>query len=159
MKTTLSVFFTMAALATAAPFVGLGSGQTCGGLAGLGCPSGETCRKATANLNCADCMGTCVSMGSLLNERTPQFDIQIQECGGNSGLNCPGAKVCVFNPDKPDCKECAGVCVTPKTCGGFFNTLCDNQDDMCVDDPTDPCDPAKGAEDCPGLCVSPKAFA
>lgn len=40
---------------------------------------------------------------------------------------------------------------TTQACGGITGAKCpDNQ--MCVDDPTDSCDPAKGGADCAGTC-------
>lgn len=39
----------------------------------------------------------------------------------------------------------------PQACGGVAGIKCpDNQ--ACVDDPTDTCDPARGGRDCPGIC-------
>lgn len=36
-------------------------------------------------------------------------------------------------------------------CGGFIGRQCPSGL-TCVDDPTDGCDPANGAADCPGVC-------
>ena len=44
---------------------------------------------------------------------------------------------------------------TCQMCGGFANIKCPNGL-ICVDDPNDDCNPAKGGRDCAGICVEPK---
>lgn len=45
----------------------------------------------------------------------------------------------------------APVKPAPATCGGVMNTLCpDNR--ICIDDPSDGCDPLLGGKDCAGIC-------
>lgn len=41
---------------------------------------------------------------------------------------------------------------TQKMCGGIAGILCEDDQD-CVDDPSDSCDPMKGGVDCSGICV------
>jgi hypothetical protein len=40
-------------------------------------------------------------------------------------------------------------------CGGFAGTPCAGSE-ICVDDPSDSCDPAHGGADCPGICKDPQ---
>jgi hypothetical protein len=42
----------------------------------------------------------------------------------------------------------------PLPCGGFAGLTCP-RDLICVDDPSDRCDPEQGGADCPGVCVTP----
>jgi hypothetical protein len=39
----------------------------------------------------------------------------------------------------------------PQACGGIAGIKCPDGL-MCVDDPSDTCDPAHGGADCPGIC-------
>jgi hypothetical protein len=67
------------------------------------------------------------------------------ECGGRS-LNphaCPRGYTC----DEPG-NDAPGDCL--KRCGGIAGLRCD-QGEVCVDDPSDGCDPKSGA-DCIGVC-------
>ena len=43
----------------------------------------------------------------------------------------------------------------PATCGGFLGAACPEAGQICVDDPCDDCDPAKGGSDCQGICMTP----
>jgi hypothetical protein len=61
--------------------------------------------------------------------------------GCKSDSDCTGGKVCR-----------TGQCYQP--CGGIVARPCTAPNTMCVDDPTDNCDPTKGGADCPGLCES-----
>ena len=48
--------------------------------------------------------------------------------------------------------ECGAPVVQPMFCGGFAGLPCpDGQ--MCIDDPSDACDPNNGGADCGGICV------
>ena len=42
----------------------------------------------------------------------------------------------------------------PEPCGGFAGTACSNEAMVCIDDPSDSCDPSNGGADCLGLCVT-----
>ncbi|MBN9162390.1 MAG: hypothetical protein BGO98_12390 [Myxococcales bacterium 68-20] len=44
-----------------------------------------------------------------------------------------------------------GKCL--QQCGGFAGIVCEDANALCVDDPTDGCDPHHGGADCGGLCV------
>lgn len=85
------------------------SGQTCGGIAGLACPSGQTCVD-NPNDSCdpahggADCSGECVDVSAAT------------ACGGIAGRACPTGQVCVDDPtDSCDPNkggaDCGGICV------------------------------------------------
>ncbi len=75
-------------------------------------------------------------------------------CGGHTihphscpaGYACEGAGLPVDAP---------GQCVpTPaeERCGGITGKQCSKSTDVCVDDPSDSCDPAQGGADCGGIC-------
>jgi hypothetical protein len=75
------------------------------------------------------------------------------KCGGfiNPAMQhaCPGGYNCKhigfgINPDVP------GKCV--QFCGGIAGFQCHDDNEECVDDPTDSCDPAHGGADCGGMC-------
>lgn len=40
-------------------------------------------------------------------------------------------------------------------CGGIGGFLCPDENQSCVDIPNDDCNPKKGGQDCPGMCVVP----
>ncbi|MFO0598103.1 MAG: hypothetical protein U0228_22565 [Myxococcaceae bacterium] len=101
-------------------------GISCGGFAGLACPSGlscvddptDMCDPTTAN----DCMGICVRGGMDGGvdggiDGGPAdggMDAGI-ECGGFAGLACPSGLTCVDNPndmcDPLTANDCIGMCV------------------------------------------------
>jgi hypothetical protein len=41
-------------------------------------------------------------------------------------------------------------------CGGIAGFLCPDENQSCVDIPDDDCNPEKGGQDCPGMCVVPR---
>ncbi|APR87754.1 Kazal-type serine protease inhibitor domain protein [Minicystis rosea] len=84
--------------------------QTCGGIAGIQCPTGYACIDdptdgCDPNAGGADCGGLCV----------PQH---LQTCGGFLGLACPSGFECIDDP-RDDCDphaggaDCSGICVRP----------------------------------------------
>ncbi len=85
--------------------------KTCGGLAGLACPSGYECDFG-ANAHIPDATGTCKKAA------TPKA------CGGFAGLTCPGGFTCEMpTPSHPDQ---LGRCVkdSPAMCGGLAGLAC-----------------------------------
>jgi hypothetical protein len=62
------------------------------------------------------------------------------------GYNCTHPVGPGHNPDT------AGTCV--QFCGGIANIQCHGQNESCVDDPNDSCDPAHGGADCGGICAA-----
>ncbi|PKS10958.1 hypothetical protein jhhlp_002717 [Lomentospora prolificans] len=81
-----------------------------------------------------------------------------QPCGGDrkeGPLQCEEGYVCVDDPRVEGCGMACdrpGVCVEKKPCGGYFGLPCP-AGLICVEDPSDGCDPAQGAVDCNGVCV------
>jgi hypothetical protein len=45
-----------------------------------------------------------------------------------------------------------GGCAPRRVCGGLANVPCPKSS-VCIDDPTDTCDPTQGGSDCSGICV------
>eukprot|EP01084_Bolivina_argentea_P031328 57982_1 len=78
---------------------------------------------------------------------TEQYDPYC--CDGTVYSNLCGAGCDGFTAD--DCVQAMeGEC--PSTCGGLVAVACD-KGLVCVDDPTDDCDPENGGADCGGICV------
>jgi len=112
-----------------------GAGVRCAGFAGLQCPN--------ANMRCiddpsddcdptkggADCMGICKCP-------TPGCGVFAQ-CGGIAGLPCTTDLL-------PEMFKALGV--DEMVNGSPWSA-------MCVDDPSDNCDPEKGGADCIGCCI------
>ncbi|KAL8420442.1 hypothetical protein RB594_003287 [Gaeumannomyces avenae] len=81
-----------------------------------------------------------------------------QACGGFvvDPKPCPKGHICIDDPRKPGCGmacDMPGICVEPIPCMGFVGKPCEDENKICVDDPTDTCDPKNGGADCLGLCV------
>ncbi len=66
--------------------------------------------------------------------------------GGDPGMACPAVcyGVCQYAPPPPP---------PPPSCGGFAGLACPLPWQVCIDDPSDDCDPARGGADCAGVCV------
>ncbi len=91
-----------------------------------------------------------------------------ETCGGFAGELCPEGQTCVDDPsDECDPEQggadCMGVCVVSEeeqeeeeeevtTCGGVAGESCPDEL-VCVDDPSDDCDPEQGHADCGGICA------
>lgn len=70
---------------------------------------------------------------------------------------CPAGQVCEkVDPSCDRGENCAGICVKPAFCGGIAGIACEDPAQVCVDDPSDTCDPAKGGADCGGICITPE---
>ena len=140
------------------------------------CAAGQTCVPNPKTPNCdprADCPGICaVSDGSFCGG-IGGFPCPLagQTCIDNPNDSC--------DPNKGG-RDCSGICAfldpllpppvvarsrkipTPTTgpkptgapCGGFRGTPCESDDEVCIDDPSDDCDPMHGGADCPGVCVA-----
>jgi hypothetical protein len=113
------------------------------------CGANEFCDFEQVNLVCfydAEC-GTCAPKPE--NELGCGYD---GDCGAN--------EFCDFEQVNPICNydmEC-GTCApaeAPTSCGGLAGLACD-EGKVCVDDPSDCCDPANGGTDCAGICVTPE---
>lgn len=89
------------------------------------------------------------------------------ECSGAGDPVCPDGTACErawvnpcpCEPGEECCGACGGeqwLCLEPEVqmCGGFAGLECPDGE-VCVDDPSDACDPDMGGADCPGICVAP----
>ncbi|KAH4290552.1 hypothetical protein HBH64_019630 [Parastagonospora nodorum] len=81
-------------------------------------------------------------------------------CGGGraNAFQCDEGFTCITDPYTPGCGPACdglGICVEDKICGGFAGFECADQNQVCLDDERDDCDPAQGGSDCAGLCVTP----
>eukprot|EP01083_Nonionella_stella_P153338 492596_1 len=129
--------------------------STCGGLVAVACDKGLVCVDDPTD-DCdpenggADCGGICVEETTTTAVAcicTLQYDPYC--CDGTVYSNLCGAGCDGFTAD--DCVEAVeGEC--PSTCGGLAAFACD-KGLVCVDDPTDDCDPENGGADCGGICV------
>ncbi|MEE2789087.1 MAG: hypothetical protein VX589_17255, partial [Myxococcota bacterium] len=78
----------------------------------------------------------------------------LDECGQTPDRVCPGGSRERLSCERND----AGVCTwigsgcEPAACGGLLGAGC-SEGQVCVDNPSDNCDPQNGGADCPGQCV------
>lgn len=122
--------------------------QTCGAKL-PNCAAGLTCVKSGNNQ-----IGVCKTECSLTTDQLP----------------CPAGQQCRALP-QPSTQQfgyCSGKATStpPKpatstapepatpSCGGFIGKDCEGEDEECIDDPSDDCDPMNGGSDCPGICVA-----
>ena len=79
------------------------AGMTCGGISGLGCPSGEQCiySNGTTRPPFTDASGTCVSNGTT--------DLS---CGGVTGKTCADGASCIYSngTTRPPFADASGTC-------------------------------------------------
>lgn len=130
--------------------------KVCGDLCTLCAPNDPDCFETEVIKTCDD-VGFCSAGPSSCGS----------SCGGIVGDVCPPGQVCIDDPtDTCDQAtggaDCIGQCVDDCTtdpngcggsfCGGFAGILCP-AGQMCIDDPTDSCDPTLGGADCGGICV------
>jgi hypothetical protein len=81
----------------------------------------------------------------------------VDDCGGQaSDGNCWCDELCDFYSDCCGDKEEVCDAPQPEQCGGFANLQCSDSTMVCVDDPSDSCDPDNGGADCSGICVEPE---
>ena len=122
---------------------------SCGGFRPMPveCPQGTFCHyEPEAMCGAADAPGQCVPHDPTM----PCPAIYMPVCGCNQqtyGNECEAmrAGTSVFS---------VGPCESePISCGGFAGLLCP-EGLICVDDPSDDCDPARGGADCIGVCVA-----
>jgi hypothetical protein len=119
--------------------------RLCGGRLGLTCPKGQFCDAAAP--------GKCPSrvQYGVCNPR-PDLCLEIYKpvCGCNGvtySNSCFAAAAGVAVASQGKCAASGGT-----FCGGIAGIQCpDGQ--VCIDDPSDSCDPNHGGADCGGICV------
>jgi hypothetical protein len=139
------------------------------GVSSLGVPAGA----CAVGQSCTASVGTCAQVTGRLVETEAGCGCQVDEvppecilCGGSSscGGECEYAagggtargRCLPFSSTSSDCACFATDPENPATigiCGGSLNATCP-ENRCCADDPRDGCDPARGDEECAGVCVA-----
>jgi hypothetical protein len=117
----------------------------CGTIKGLTCPTGQYCDFGAGQCKVADAQGTCKTKPTIC---TKEFK-PVCGCDGKTYGNACTAAAEGVSIDRQG--ECAPP--EPQVCGGITGKQCPT-DQVCVDDPTDTCDPKQGGADCIGICQS-----
>jgi hypothetical protein len=116
----------------------------------------EPCNEATCGPGeycCNESCSLCVPLGDACTQEV--CPPKGERCGRN---RCGPGEFCC-NPSCGICAPLGGGCITVvcdpepgRMCGGIAGIPCPDGF-VCVDDPRDDCDPAKGGADCSGICV------
>jgi len=139
------------------------SAQFCGGFAGIECPGAGSCVDDPSD-DCdperggADCGGVCECSGALvLCIQGTQFDDSPDVCAcvpaepepdACAAVRCRAGTHCEAEGDRARCVPDAPA---GRFCGGIAGIECPGAG-VCVDDPSDDCDPERGGADCGGVC-------
>lgn len=75
--------------------------------------------------------------------------IKYDNCGKTvpnpcAAMLCAAGTKCIATGTTAACRQ---------TCGGFAGRRCTDTTQLCIDDPTDSCDPNNGGADCSGICI------
>ena len=132
--------------------------KTCGGIGALKCEEGQVCESDCDGQ--PDCAGCCVPAST-----PPTPACNWDQCAGIAGFKCEKGFDCFIDPkcEAAGGADCGGCCVKVPTqpafcdakvkCGGKQGFECEQKGYVCMDDPSDSCDPATGGADCQGCCV------
>jgi hypothetical protein len=124
-------------------------GQVCGSRGLPTCDEGQFCDYAPeASCGASDQPGTCMPIPEVCTQdANPACGCDGVTYNNACRANVAGVSVAHLGP----CEPAPEIIV----CGGFANLQCPEADQVCVDDPTDSCDPDNGGADCAGRCVVP----
>jgi len=116
--------------------------QSCGGPLSLACPKGTFCSTPAGTCPGPKQFGRCAPEPEVCTDLfRPVCGCDGQTYSNACFANAAGASVLHDGP-----------CAVKQFCGGFAGIPCPGSG-VCVDDPSDDCDPKNGGADCGGICL------